>query len=267
MEATKKKPKNPTATAKRRKAGVLIYDDYAHFFEKLPPLQCKQLILAVLGYNKSAPPPELDLPTQMAFDQIKITMDKDQHKYDAKCAKNSENVKKRWANNKIIPNDTNVYERIPSDTNAYEAIPSDTKHTDKDKDKGKDTKETLYRKYAERFKQRLIEDNPDEVGTVNRNWGSNGDAWCDSIRLLVDRDGYELETIGKVMKFIVEDEFWCDKVRSLGGIRKKTGSGSSKFDNIYTKYLAKGKKPTIDPLPTTDQYASNRKKNEAIFDR
>ena len=105
-----------TSTAKK-KNGVIIYDDYVHFFKELPPEQSQSLIVAVLEYHKSGAEPELDLATKLAFNQIRLSIDRDALSYQETCKRNAENVRKRW------------------NTTEYDRMRPNTKHTDKDKDK------------------------------------------------------------------------------------------------------------------------------------
>ncbi|WP_280747311.1 DUF6291 domain-containing protein [Parabacteroides sp. PF5-9] len=87
-------------------------------------LEDKGLLLdVVFGYAMSGEIPS-DLPplVSMAFSFIRTAMDIDSEKYEKKCERNKENIRKRW-------NDFNTkeYDRIESNN-------SNTKHTDTDTD-------------------------------------------------------------------------------------------------------------------------------------
>ncbi|WNZ00198.1 DUF6291 domain-containing protein [Sulfurospirillum sp. 'SP'] len=61
---------------------------------------------------------------KMAFRFFKNQMDLDRKKYEDKCAKNKENVDKRWQSKNAKENDGNQ-----SQTNEYDRMQSDTNHT------------------------------------------------------------------------------------------------------------------------------------------
>jgi len=76
--------------------------------------------------------------------------------------------------------------------------------------------------------------------------------WADEIRKLVEIDGKSLETIKKVLRFAIDDDFWCNQLKSLTGLRKKSKSNDvMKFENIEIS-MNKSKikltpKKTLDP--------------------
>ena len=65
-----------------------------------------------------------DNSIKMAFRFFKNQMDLDRKKYEDKCAKNKENVNKRWNSKNTKENDGNQ-----SQTNEYDRMQSDTNHT------------------------------------------------------------------------------------------------------------------------------------------
>ena len=140
------------------KQSFLMYMDYQEHLELLTEEEIGKLVLALFRYTKDGSLP--DWPKEdrsfaalfMAFSFIRKQMDRDRDRYEETCAKNKENVQKRWGKNtkspknipadtksyEDIPDDTTVYDRIPSDTKPYESIPSDTKRYYKDNDNDKD---------------------------------------------------------------------------------------------------------------------------------
>jgi len=72
---------------------------------------------------------QLSPVTKIAFSFIRNTMDYDSEKYQKRCEKNQENIRKRW--NDLNKGDTNVYDRIPK-------IQTNTKRTDIDNDNDND---------------------------------------------------------------------------------------------------------------------------------
>ena len=121
---------------------ILYTSDY-QLIEGLTDEQLGQLTRALFIYARDGEVINLEPVVRMAFVFIKDKIDRNQQKYQKKCERNRENIRKRW--NKSNTNDTKENERIPSDTNVYERIPSDTTRylSDSDSDSDSDvSKET-----------------------------------------------------------------------------------------------------------------------------
>ena len=119
---------------------ILYTSDY-QLIEGLTDEQLGQLTRALFIYARDGEVINLEPVVRMAFVFIKDKIDRNQQKYQKKCERNRENIRKRW--NKSDTNDTKENERIPSDTNVYERIPSDTTRylsdSDSDSDVSKET--------------------------------------------------------------------------------------------------------------------------------
>ena len=105
------------------KKSFLFYYDWCDIFEPLDNEKKGELITAIIDFVKSEKEPEFsDLALKIAFNVIRNTINRDVEKYNERCLKNAENIKKRWKKN----------------TNEYDCIGMNTNYTDKDKDKDKD---------------------------------------------------------------------------------------------------------------------------------
>lgn len=102
---------------------ILYTSDY-QLIEGLTDEQLGQLTRALFIYARDGEVINLEPVVRMAFVFIKDKIDRNQQKYQKKCERNRENIRKRW--NKSNTNDTKENERIPIDTNVYERIPIDT---------------------------------------------------------------------------------------------------------------------------------------------
>lgn len=102
---------------------ILYTSDY-QLIEGLTDEQLGQLTRALFTYAMDGEIIKLDPVVRMAFVFIKDKIDRNQAKYQKKCERNRENIRKRW--NKSNTNDTKENERIPNDTSVYERIPNDT---------------------------------------------------------------------------------------------------------------------------------------------
>lgn len=100
------------------KKSFLFYYDWCDIFEPLDNEKKGELITAIIDFVKSEKEPEFsDLALKIAFNVIRNTINRDVEKYNERCLKNAENIKKRWKKN----------------TNEYDCIGMNTNYTDKDK--------------------------------------------------------------------------------------------------------------------------------------
>ena len=121
---------------------ILYTSDY-QLIEGLTDEQLGQLTRALFIYARDGEVINLEPVVRMAFVFIKDKIDRNADKYQKKCERNRENIRKRW--NKSNTNDTKENERIPKNTNVYERIPNDTTRylSDSDSDSDSDvSKET-----------------------------------------------------------------------------------------------------------------------------
>lgn len=121
---------------------ILYTSDY-QLIEGLTDEQLGQLTRALFIYARDGEVINLEPVVRMAFSFIKDKIDRNQQKYQKKCERNRENIRKRW--NKSNTNNTKENERIPNDTSVYERIPNDTTRylydsdSDSDSDVSKET--------------------------------------------------------------------------------------------------------------------------------
>jgi hypothetical protein len=101
------------------KSSFLLYCDIIHTVNKLPDEKAGRLFKHILAYVNDQNPDTDDLLIELAFEPIKQALKRDLKKYEKRCVKNTENVRKRW-------NKTN--------TTVYDRIRTNTKHTDIDID-------------------------------------------------------------------------------------------------------------------------------------
>ena len=114
---------------------ILYTSDY-QLIEGLTDAQMGQLTRALFIYVRDGEQIQLEPVVRMAFVFIKDKIDRNAAKYQRKCERNRENIRKRW--NKSNTNDTKGNERIPNDTNVYERIPNDTTRYLSDSDSDSD---------------------------------------------------------------------------------------------------------------------------------
>lgn len=115
---------------------ILYTSDY-QLIEGLTDEQLGQLTRALFIYARDGEVINLEPVVRMAFVFTKDKIDRNQQKYQKKCERNRENIRKRW--NKSNTNDTKENERIPNDTNVYERIPNDTTRYLSDSDSDSDS--------------------------------------------------------------------------------------------------------------------------------
>ena len=102
----------------------ILYTSYYALIEGLTDEQLGQLTRAIFLYARDGKSIKLEPVVRMAFSFIKDNIDRNADKYQKKCERNRENIKKRWekkhSEDTTEQSNTNVYERIPSNTNVYE---------------------------------------------------------------------------------------------------------------------------------------------------
>lgn len=121
----------------------ILYTSYYAIIEGLTDEQLGQLTRALFIYARDGEVIKLEPVVRMAFSFIKDNIDRNADKYQKKCERNRENIRKRWekkhSEDTTERSDTTEYERIPSNTNVYEEksrIPYDN---DNDNDVSKET--------------------------------------------------------------------------------------------------------------------------------
>ena len=125
----------------------ILYTSYYAIIEGLTDEQLGQLTRALFIYARDGKTIKLEPVVRMAFSFIKDNIDRNADKYQKKCERNRENIRKRWekkhAEDTTERSDTTEYERIPSNTNVYEEksrIPYDNDNEyDNDNDVSKET--------------------------------------------------------------------------------------------------------------------------------
>ena len=92
------------------------YHSYLEVMEQLNDAEKGRLFTACLTYSKTGEVPQLSGNERFVFPTFKAQIDRDNAKYQEKCRKQSENIKKRWNTSEYqsIPTDTTVYHRIPT---------------------------------------------------------------------------------------------------------------------------------------------------------
>ena len=102
----------------------ILYTSYYAIIEGLTDEQLGQLTRALFIYARDGKTIKLEPVVRMAFSFIKDNIDRNADKYQKKCERNRENIRKRWekkhAEDTTERSDTTEYERIPSNTNVYE---------------------------------------------------------------------------------------------------------------------------------------------------
>ena len=68
-------------------------------------------------------------------------------------------------------------------------------------------------------------------------------------------DGWSIDDIKTLLKWIPGDDFWCPNIRSLGSIRKLSPNGSKKIENAQASML---RNPPDQSTPSTDKSDAKR---------
>lgn len=104
----------------KEKKNFLLYKDMISSFEKLTNEEAGKLIKHIFRYVNCLNPITEDRITELMFEPIKQTLERDLDNWRGKCAKNSDIANMRWH------------------ANASERIKNDAKHADSDRDRDRD---------------------------------------------------------------------------------------------------------------------------------
>lgn len=106
---------------------LVLHTDHFEQIEVLSMEQRGVLLTAIMQYQTGGEVPEMDAVTKMCFGFIRMQLDRDNAKFEAKCQRNAENAKRRWDANACdrMPENANACDRMPDDANACERMPKD----------------------------------------------------------------------------------------------------------------------------------------------
>lgn len=133
----------------------ILYTSYYAIIEGLSDAQLGQLTRAIFIYARDGKIIELEPVVRMAFSFIRDNIDRNADKYQKKCEKMRENIKKRWEKkqadnveniqkNTNVESDTDVYKSIQKNTDVYKSSLYDNEYVndnvyDNDNDVSKET--------------------------------------------------------------------------------------------------------------------------------
>lgn len=105
----------------------ILYTSYYAIIEGLSDEQLGQLTRAIFIYARDGKIIELEPVVRMAFSFIRDNIDRNADKYQKKCEKMRENIKKRWEK-KQADNEGNIQKNtnVESDTDVYKSIQKNT---------------------------------------------------------------------------------------------------------------------------------------------
>ena len=117
-------------------ASFMLYKNWRALFDSCTDEEAGRLIKALFGFACDGEVPELDRMLSGIFMMMTQQMQSDGAKWENKCKRNSENIRKRWnkANTEKeagTESNTTVYECIPNDTTEKSGTESNTNYTDK----------------------------------------------------------------------------------------------------------------------------------------
>ena len=117
--------------------GFIVYGDIKATSDELTDEQLGKLFRGMIDYFVDGKCPRFTDSLKFAFIPIKQQMDRDSEKYEQRCEKNRENIRKRYDR---IRTNTNEYDGIRTYTNATNTNP--TTNTNKDKETNTKSSET-----------------------------------------------------------------------------------------------------------------------------
>lgn len=80
------------------KKGMIMYYDVLEQLEDFNDKDFRQIIEAVIKYDKNGTLPDFEGEKKIAFKFIKMSIDRNNEQYNNICEKNRQNAQKRWSN-------------------------------------------------------------------------------------------------------------------------------------------------------------------------
>ena len=99
----------------KEQKGFIVYGDTKALADELTDEQLGQLFRAMLTYFTDGKAPKFAGVLKFVWITVRQQMDRDMEKYEKKCERNRENIKKYWSE---VKSNTNVNERIRTNTTA-----------------------------------------------------------------------------------------------------------------------------------------------------
>jgi len=78
------------------------------------------------------------------------------------------------------------------------------------------------------------------------------------VNQLISLDGFTLDEIITTMQWAVKDDFWQDNIFSLAALRKKSGNGLTKFQNIRNSMVKSSKQQSKSKLNDKNKEAGRK---------
>lgn len=157
------------------KKSFLIYCDLIHTVKKMSNEDAWLLLKHMLEYTNDNNPEPPNTVVDLVFEPIKQQLKRDLKTYEKICAKNKENVMKRW-NKK----DTTVYDRIPLDTKHTDTDTDNDTDTDTDTDNDNDIKKrkkTTFSPPLQSEVEQYFIDNWYSIASARKAWNYYNVAW------------------------------------------------------------------------------------------
>ena len=151
---------------------IPFYYSYRKKLEKLSDQEVGRLVRSLLEYGETGETEELTGRESIAFDFIADDINRAKAAYDERCAKNQQNIEKRYARQDA----TTVYDGIRTNTTVYETYQTKDKTKDKTKTKNKTKDNTLPPNgVSDTRARRFTPPTLDDVSAYVRERGSNVD--------------------------------------------------------------------------------------------
>lgn len=162
------------------KDGMIIYASYVEKFKKLSNEQFGRLVRLILQYQKDGVVPEIeDLAISIAFDIMKIDLDKNNERYEEICEQRriagaKGGLAKASKRKQMLANDSKSYQELANDSKTYQTL-ANLADKDKDKEEDKD-KDILLKENVESKAKRFTPPTVTEVSDYCRENNYNIDA-------------------------------------------------------------------------------------------
>ena len=193
-----------------------------------------ELIKHIFSYVNDEEPHTDDLIIKLAFTPIKQQLKRDLEKFEKAIEQRREAGRKsaeaRKAKRDERPLTTVESRSTKSTVNVNDNVNVNVNDKVKEKDTIKPEKE--FSDEINKFYYNIIWQFPENAHP--KNWKAV-DKWKDCIRLIVEKDGYDLNSLEHIIKIYRADEFWKGNFQSILKLRQKNKDGVLWIDYFFNQ--------------------------------
>lgn len=218
----------------KNKKSFIAYSDWDAMFQELPDEVAGKLIKHIFSYVNDRNPEADDYIIKALFANIKATLKRDLQKWEEQRQQRSEAGKRSAEVRLKKMNDRSTTVNEAERKSTVNVSVSDSVNVNDNVNEKNNTKTSAKNEFLqEREILNFVKDYFD-ADTIKGLTKSDKEKWLETINKLNRIDGYDYETIKKVIIWGRQDSFWSSNFLSVAALRKKN-AGITKFHQMLKK--------------------------------